>query len=83
MRQPTQEALLWWWRHNESIWSMFFRELLIKSEEVAEASPHCECLVAKHGQCGLKHTLMEFMYPAGSCLLQYSTKRVSQPLFSL
>ena len=48
--QPTQDALLWWRRHDISIWSMFFRQLLIEAEEVAEASPHCECLAAEHGQ---------------------------------
>lgn len=54
--EPTQDALLRWRRHNESIWSMFFRKLLVEAEEVAEASPHCKYLVAEHGQCGLKHS---------------------------
>lgn len=52
----TQEVFLWWRRHNESIWSMFFRKFLIEAEEVAEASPHSKCLAAEHGQCGLKQT---------------------------
>lgn len=37
----TQDAFLWRWRHNESIWSMLFIKFLIEAQEVAEASPHC------------------------------------------
>ena len=59
--QPTQDALLRWRRHNESIWSMFLRKLLIEAEEVTEASSHCESLAAEHGQCGLKESL--YRYP--------------------
>ena len=55
--RSTQDALLRWWRHNESIWSMFFRKLLVEAEEVAEASPHGKCFVAEHGQRGLKQTV--------------------------
>lgn len=53
--EPTKDALLRWWGHDVSIWSMFFRELLVEAQEVAEASPHCKSLVAEHGQRGLKH----------------------------
>lgn len=33
---------------------MFLRELLVEAQEVAEAPPHREGLVAEHGQRGLK-----------------------------
>lgn len=52
----TQDAFLWRWRHNESIWSMLFIKFLVEAQEVAEAPPHCEGLVAEHGQCGLEET---------------------------
>lgn len=38
---------------------MFFGKLLVEPEEVAEASPHSEGLVAEHLQRGLKHGTME------------------------
>lgn len=57
--EPTQNALLRWWGNDESIWSVFFGKLLVEPEEVAEASPHGEGLVAEHLQRGLKHTATE------------------------
>lgn len=57
---------------------MFFRKLLEEAEEVAEASPHCECLVAEHGQCGLKHIYshywLELMHLTGLTLVNYDYK---------
>lgn len=41
---------------------MFFGELLVEAEEVAEAPPHGECLVAEHGQRGLKHSLYDHLH---------------------
>lgn len=57
--EPTQNALLWWWGNDESIWSVFFRKLLVEPEEVAEASPHGKDLVTEHLQRGLKHGTTE------------------------
>lgn len=57
--KPTQDALLWWRGDDESIWSVFFGKLLVEPEEVAEASPHGEGLVAEHLQRGLRHGTME------------------------
>lgn len=52
--QPTEDAFLRRRRHNVAIWSMFFWELLVEAQEVAEASPHREGLVAEHRHRGLK-----------------------------
>lgn len=53
-REPTQNALLWRWRNDVSVWSVFFGKLLVEPEEVAEAPPHGEVLVPEHLQRGLK-----------------------------
>lgn len=79
-KESTQDALLRWRRHNESIGSVFFRELLVEAEEVTEAPPHGERLVAEHGQRGLKqfvrssHILCSFLYSErlGCFPLQYA-----------
>lgn len=50
----TQDALLRRGRHDEAVWSVFLRKLLVEAQEVAEAPPDRERLGAEHGQRGLK-----------------------------
>lgn len=54
LSQPTQDAFLRRRGHDVAVWSMFLGELLVEAQEVAEAPPHREGLVAEHGQRGLK-----------------------------
>jgi len=43
---------------------VFFAELLVEAEEVAEAPPHCKRLAAEHGQRGLKRADFSFFFQA-------------------